>query len=56
MSNPSSNYHFVIATQYNHNDFWEKSQIAIFLEKAGLTNQCSVLFENKEGLSNIYNK
>lgn len=56
MTNLSSIYHFVIATQHNHNDFWEKSQIAIFLEKAGLTNQCSVILENKEGLSKIYNK
>jgi hypothetical protein len=51
-----SNYHFVIATQYNHNDFWEKSKIAIFLEKAGYTNNCSILHENTEGLSKIYNK
>jgi GT2 family glycosyltransferase len=53
---PPSNYHFVIATQYNHNDFWEKSQIAIFLEKAGYTNNCSILHENQEGLSKVYNK
>jgi GT2 family glycosyltransferase len=56
MSNPTTKYHFVIATQYNHNDFWEKSQIAIFLEKASHTNDCSIFFENKEGLPTIYNK
>lgn len=56
MPNLPSNYHFVIATQYNSIDFWDKSQIAIFLEKAGYTNNCSILFENKEGLSKVYNK
>jgi hypothetical protein len=53
---PTSNYHFVVATQSNSVDFWNKSQIAIFLEKAGLTNQCSILFENKDGLPKVYNK
>lgn len=53
---PTSNYHFVVATQLNSIDFWNKSQIAIFLEKAGLTNQCSILFENKDGLPKVYNK
>jgi hypothetical protein len=56
MLNLSSNYHFAIATQYNHNDFWEKSKIAIFLEKTGMTNNCSVFYENKQGLSEVYNK
>jgi hypothetical protein len=51
-----SNYHFVVATQFNSQDFWEKSKIAIFLEKAGLTSQCTIFFENKEGLPKIYNK
>jgi hypothetical protein len=51
-----SNYHFVIATQSNSTDFWDKSQIAIFLEKSALINQCTIFFENKEGLPKIYNK
>jgi hypothetical protein len=51
-----SNYHFVIATKYNSQDFWEKSQIAIFLEKAQLTQQCTIFFENAEGLPKIYNQ
>jgi len=56
MPNLPSNYHFVIATQFNDKDFWEKSQIAIFLEKAGYTNNCTVFFENKEGLPKVYNQ
>jgi GT2 family glycosyltransferase len=56
MSNLPSNYYFVIATQYSYDEFWEKSQIAIFLEKAGLSNNCSILFENKDGLPHVYNK
>jgi hypothetical protein len=50
-----SNYHFVVATQYNEKDFWEKSQIAIFLEKAGYKYNCDIIYENKKGLSEVYN-
>jgi hypothetical protein len=51
-----SPYHFVVATQYNEVDFWEKSQIAISLDKSGYRNNCTVFFENKEGLPKIYNQ
>jgi len=56
MSNPTLNYHFVIATQSNSKDFWEKSQIAIFLQKSGLVGNCTIFFENKDGLPHVYNK
>jgi GT2 family glycosyltransferase len=52
----SNNYHFVIATQYSSGDFWGKSQIALFLEKTYNENNCSIFFENKQGLPYIYNK
>jgi GT2 family glycosyltransferase len=50
-----SNYHFVIPTQFNEKDFWEKSQIAIFLDKSGYKNNCSVVYENKKGIPFVYN-
>jgi hypothetical protein len=50
-----SNYYFVIATQYSSEEFWEKSQIAIFLDKTGYKNSCHVEYENKKGLPEFYN-
>jgi hypothetical protein len=51
-----SNYYFVVATQYSEKDFWEKSQIAFFLDKSGFKNNAYVIYENKEGLPKVYNK
>lgn len=50
-----SPYHFVVATPEKEKDFWEKSQIAIFLDKSGYRNNCTIVYENKEGLSKVYN-
>jgi hypothetical protein len=55
MPNLPSNYFFVVATQYNEKDFWEKSQIAVFLDKTGYRNNCEIVYENKKGLSEVYN-
>ena len=55
MPNLPSNYFFVVATQYNEKDFWEKSQIAIFLDKTGYRNTCEIVYENKKGLPEVYN-
>jgi hypothetical protein len=55
MSNLPSNYFFVVATQYNSKDFWEKSQIAIFLDKSGYRNSSHIEYENKKGLPEVYN-
>jgi len=55
MSKSPNNYKFIVATQYNHNDFWEKSQIGLFLEKAGYTNSCEIVYENTKGLPIVYN-
>jgi hypothetical protein len=56
MSNTKNNYHFVIATQFNKEEFWQSSQIAIFLEKAGYVNKCDILYKNKTGLPEVYNR
>lgn len=55
MTNPESKYIFVVATQYNQTDFWEKSKIAIFLEKAGCSHIAKIEYENKNGLPEVYN-
>jgi hypothetical protein len=55
MTFPSSNYYFVVATQYSEKDFWEKSQIAFFLDKSGYKHNSYIVYENKEGLSKTYN-
>jgi hypothetical protein len=56
MTKTDSKYHFVVATEKNITDFWEKTQIAIFLDKTSNRNNCTVLYENKEGLPKVYNK
>lgn len=55
MSISPNNYKFIVATQYNRNDFWDKSQIGLFLEKAGYTNSCEIVYENNKGLPSVYN-
>jgi len=55
MSNLSSNYLFVIATQHNKHDFWEKSQIALYLDKSGNKDNAIIVYENKKGLPALYN-
>jgi hypothetical protein len=56
MPNSPSNYHFVIATEKNIVDFWEKTQIAIFLNKIGFEDKCTIITENEKGLPFIYNQ
>lgn len=50
-----SNYYFVVATQYSEKDFWEKSQMAFFLDKSGYKQNSFIIYENKEGLPKVYN-
>jgi hypothetical protein len=58
MSESSNNYHFVIATPKCGDDFREKSQMALFIDKmTTLKNiKYTVIFENKEGLPKVYNQ
>lgn len=59
MSILSNKYKIIVATEYNYKDFWDKSKISLFLEKAGLKNNhnqlVEVIYENKKGLPLIYN-
>lgn len=56
MSDSLNNYHFVVATSNNHEDFNKKSQISLFLDKSGFrTSQSSIVFNNKKGLPRLYN-
>lgn len=49
-----NNYKIVVATPLNETDFYEKSSIAIFLDKMGI--KANVIFNNKEALTKVYNK
>jgi len=49
-----NNYKFVIATPLSQIEFQEKSAIAIFLDKMGINAE--IVYENKEGLTKIYNR
>jgi hypothetical protein len=55
MSNSPNNYFFVVATTKTQKEFEKNSQIALFLDKSGYRSQSKVIFENKQGLSVLYN-
>ena len=55
MSNSLNNYKFVVATEYNEEDFWNKAKISLFLEKTGHAETAEIVYQNKEGLSKVYN-
>ena len=55
MSEILNNYHFVVATPQNKQNFHKKSQIGLFFDKENIENY-TVIYENKEGLPKIYNK
>jgi GT2 family glycosyltransferase len=48
------NYKFIIATPLSKSDFQEKAAIAITLDK--LNCDYEVIYENKEGLTKVYNR
>lgn len=58
MSKSLNNYHFIIATPKSADEFREKSQMALFIDKMITIQkiQYTVIFENKEGLPKVYNK
>ena len=55
MSETLNNYHFVVATPQNKEDFHKKSQISLFFDKANIENY-TIAYKNREGLPKIYNK
>jgi GT2 family glycosyltransferase len=56
MSDSLNNYHFVVATSSNQENFNKKSQISLFLDKFGFrSTHSSVVFNNKKGLPKLYN-
>lgn len=50
-----NNYHFVVATQNNQENFKKNSPICLFLDKTGNFSNSTILYENKIGLTKIYN-
>ena len=50
-----NNYHFVVATQNNEENFKKNSPICLFLDKTENISNSTVLYENKKGLTKLYN-
>jgi hypothetical protein len=55
MSNLTKNYHFVVATPLSKQEFEEKSQFCLFLDKTNEIKNSTIIYNNKKGLSEIYN-
>ncbi len=50
-----NNYHFVVATQNNEENFKKNSPICLFLDKTENFSNSTVLYENKTSLTKVYN-
>jgi hypothetical protein len=50
-----NNYHFVVATQNNQENFIKNSPICLFLDKTENIKNSTILYENKTSLTKIYN-
>jgi hypothetical protein len=50
-----NNYHFVVATQNNQENFIKNSPISLFLDKTENIKNSTILYENKTSLTKIYN-
>lgn len=48
-------YKIVVATPYSEKDFKLKSPLYLSIEKLGWDAQTNIIYDNKEGLSKIYN-
>jgi hypothetical protein len=56
MSDSLNNYHFVVATPKDHEEFNTKSQISLYLDKSGFrSSHSTIVFKNKKGLPKLYN-
>lgn len=55
MNKINKQYKIVTATQYNLEDFKKNSQLRLSLDKIGISNKCTAITENREGLPKIYN-
>jgi len=51
----STDIYFITATKMHHYDFWCNSHLGKFLRKAKVSDQTYVAYNNKQGLSEIYN-
>jgi len=50
-----NNYHFVVATQNNQENFTKNSPICLFLDKTENIKNSTILYENKTSLTKVYN-
>jgi hypothetical protein len=56
MTNILNNYKIISATPYSKEDFKNKSQLSLYMDKAEVSNISNVQYENKIGLPKIYNQ
>jgi hypothetical protein len=56
MTNTLNNYKIISATPYSKEDFKNKSQLSLFIDKVGISNISNIQYENKIGLPKIYNQ
>lgn len=55
MSNNNNIYKIVAATEHTKESFKTDSQLSLFLDKCNLNHISNIIYENKTGLSKIYN-
>ena len=55
LPNSIKNQHIVCATPLSLEDFNEKSQLGLFIDKFSFQKQSTIITNNKEGLSKVYN-
>jgi hypothetical protein len=55
MSNNVNKYKIICATPFNKEEFKEKSQLALFLDKNMLWGNSKIIYQNTNGLSKVYN-
>jgi GT2 family glycosyltransferase len=55
MTNNINKYKIICATPLKKEEFKEKSQLSLFLDKNMVLKNSHIIYENKEGLSKIYN-
>jgi hypothetical protein len=49
------NYKIIVATPHKKEEFREKAGIALTLDKLGIYESSSIVYENKQGLPKVYN-
>ena len=51
----NTEYKIIVATAHKKEEFREKAGIALTLDKLNVFNTSSIIYENKQGLTKVYN-